>query len=83
MPALSQLNSLWQDHGEAARIVIGCGFVAIGAGVLLPVPAVRDACGRVLERADVRKLLDEAAAWVCDRVSESLRRGGTPAGLIH
>jgi hypothetical protein len=74
MPALSQLNTLWQAHGEAARIVIG-------TGLLLSVPSVRDACGRALERPDICKLVDEATARGFDRVSEFLRQGGTPPEL--
>jgi hypothetical protein len=65
MSALSELDTLCQGHGEAVRLVIGGGFVSVGACVLLTVPSVRDFCGPRLREA-------------LRAASESLLQGGTP-----
>jgi hypothetical protein len=78
MSAITEIDTLMQGRGEAARIVIGCTFISAGAVVLLPIPAVREACGQALGHAGFRKLLNEVAALGYDRVFESLGQGGTP-----
>ena len=78
MSAVPEINTPRLNLDVAGDIAIRFGLVVIVAGYLLEHPAVRDACGRVRDRPEVRKALSEAAAWGFDRVSESLRRRGTP-----
>jgi hypothetical protein len=77
MSAVPEINTPLPNLDAAGEIAIRFGLVVIAAGYLLDHPAVRDACSRVRDRPEVRKALSEAAAWGCERVSESLRRGGT------
>lgn len=79
MSAVPELNALWRNLDTAGdNIVIGCGLIGLGVGVLLQDPAVRAFCRSVLDRPGVREALRAAAASGFDRVSEFVRQGATP-----
>jgi hypothetical protein len=84
MSATPPINTLLTNLDVAGdHVVIGCGLIGLGVGVVLQDPAARAFCRSVLDAPRVREALDVAAAAACDRLSESLRRGGTPPGLTH
>ena len=79
MSATPEINTLLMNLDAAAdNVVIGCGLIGLGVGVLLQDPAVRAFCGSVLDRPGVREALRAAAASGFDRVSEFVRQGATP-----
>lgn len=67
-----------QQELDANTILVLLGGALVGGGVaaLLQVPHVRNACGRILQRPEVKKAGREAAQWILREIAASLGRHG-------
>lgn len=57
-------------------VLLGGALVGGGVAALLQVPQVRNACGRLLQRPEVKKAGREAAQWLLRDIAASLGRDG-------